>query len=170
MKSKAYRATPVKDVDWRRVVQGRDGQEFTVGLDVGKERVLCVLRWHSGEFARPWRIRQPLDVRLAAERLAWLAQGRRLRVAMEPTGTYGDVLRQALAAHNLEVHRVSPKMAADFAEIFDGVPSQHDGKDAAVIAELAAQGRSCFGPGRWPAKRTRRWSIRLLGSTPSDGK
>jgi len=146
MKSRAYRATNVKDVDWQRLVLGRDGQEVTVGLDVGKDHVLCVLRWRSGEFERPWRIRQPTDVRLVAERLAWLAQGRRLRVAMEPTGSYGDVLRQALAAHNLEVHRVSPKMAADFAEIFDGVPSQHDGKDAAVIAELAAQGRSWLWP------------------------
>src|ERR1700722_12266788 len=115
MKSRAYRATHVKDVDWQRLVLGRDGQEVTVGLDVGKDRVLCALRWRSGEFERPWRICQPADVRLAAERLAWLAQGRLLRVAMEPTGTYGDVLRQALAAHNLEVHRVSPKMAADFA-------------------------------------------------------
>src|SRR4029450_3501213 len=44
----------------------------------------------------------------------------------------------------LIAHRVSPKAAADYAEIFDGVPSQHDGKDAAVVAELAAQGRS------WP--------------------
>lgn len=107
-----------------------------------------MLRWCSGEFERPWRFRQPADVRLVAELLAWLAQGRRLRVAMEPTGTYGDVLRQALAAHNLEVHRLSPKMAADFAEVFDGVPSQHDGKDAAVIAELAAQGRSWLWPWR----------------------
>jgi transposase len=44
----------------------------------------------------------------------------------------------------LTVHRVSPKNASDYAEVFDGVPSQHDGKDAGVIAELAAQGRS------WP--------------------
>ena len=42
------------------------------------------------------------------------------------------------------VQRVSPKQASDYAEVFDGVPSQHDGKDAAVIAELAAQGKS------WP--------------------
>ncbi len=146
MKSRAYRATYVKDVDWQRVLLGRDGQEVMVALDMGKERVLGMLRWCSGEFERPWRFRQPADVRLVADLLAWLAQGRRLRVAMEPTGTYGDVLRQALAAHNLEVHRVSPKMAADFAEVFDGVPSQHDGKDAAVIAELAAQGRSWLWP------------------------
>jgi transposase len=42
------------------------------------------------------------------------------------------------------VHRVRAKAASDYAEIFDGVPAQHDGTDAAVVAELAAQGRS------WP--------------------
>src|SRR5262249_61285339 len=61
-------------------------------------------------------------------------------------GTYGDALRQALQQAGLAVHRVSPKAAADYAEIFDGVPSQHDGKDAAVVAELAAQGRSWAWP------------------------
>src|SRR5262249_8326267 len=63
-------------------------------------------------------------------------------LALEPTGTYGDPLRQALADAKLTAHRVSPKAAHDYAEIFDGVPSQHDGKDAAVIAELAALGKS----------------------------
>jgi transposase len=128
MRSKAYRATDVKQVT----------------------RVFCVLRWRSGEFERPWRVSNPTEVRLLAERLAWLAQGRRLTVVMEPTGTYGDVFRQAFAQQGLTVHRVSTKMAADYAEIFDGVPSQHDGKDAAVVAELAAQGRSWA----WPWQTT----------------
>ncbi len=34
--------------------------------------------------------------------------------------------------------RVGGKAAHDDAEVFDGVPSQHDGKDAAVVAEMAA--------------------------------
>ena len=38
--------------------------------------------------------------------------------------------------------RVSNKASHDYAEIFDGVPSQHDGKDAAVIAELAGLGKA----------------------------
>ena len=37
--------------------------------------------------------------------------------------------------------RVSNKASHDYAEVFDGVPSQHDGKDAAVVAELAALGK-----------------------------
>ena len=63
-----------------------------------------------------------------------LAVGRRVRVALEPSGTYGDALRQALDDAGLEALRVSPKAAHDYAEIFDGTPSQHDGKDAAVVA------------------------------------
>jgi transposase len=63
-------------------------------------------------------------------------------VAMESSGTYGDSLRQALADSEVEVQRVSNKASHDYAEVFDGVPSQHDGKDAAVVAELAALGKS----------------------------
>jgi transposase len=65
-----------------------------------------------------------------------------LIVAMEPTGTYGDSLRARLTAAGLEVRRVGSKASHDYAEVFDGVPSQHDGKDAAVVAELAAFGKS----------------------------
>ena len=68
--------------------------------------------------------------------------GRKLVVAMESSGTYGDALRQALADGKIAVSRVSNKAAHDDAEIFDGVPSQHDGKDAAVIAELAGLGKA----------------------------
>jgi transposase len=76
------------------------------------------------------------------DRLQRLADGRPLTIAMESTGTYGDALRQALTDAKLPVHRVSGKAVHDYAEIFDGVPSQHDGKDAAIVAELAALGKS----------------------------
>src|SRR5262249_14715518 len=42
----------------------------------------------------------------------------------------------------ISVQRVSNKASHDYAEVSDGVPSQHDGKDAAVIAELAAPGKA----------------------------
>ncbi len=65
---------------------------------------------------------------------------------MESTGTYGEAVRRALTLAHLDVQRVSGKAVRDYAEIFDGVPSQHDGKDAAMIAELTA-----FGKGKaWP--------------------
>jgi transposase len=144
MRSKAYRALDVNQVQLDRLLRQRHEAVVHVGLDVGKEQVLGVLRWSGDDFERPWRCRNPTDLRRLAALLQGVGHGRRLIVALEPTGTYGDALRQALQQAGVTVHRVSPKAAADYAEIFDGVPSQHDGKDAAVVAELAAQGRS------WP--------------------
>jgi transposase len=144
MKSKAYRATDVNRIELTRVLEGRSEREVHAGLDVGKEFILCGLRWGCRDFERPWRIRNPHDLTRLVELLREVARGRRLVVAMEPTGTYGDALRQTLERAGLQVERVSPKQASDYAEVFDGVPSQHDGKDAAVIAELAAQAKS------WP--------------------
>lgn len=148
MKSRAYRAVDVNRMELAKWLEGRDETVVHAGLDVGKESLFCTLRWGADDFDRPWRARNPFDVTQLAELLSEVGRGRRLIVAMEPTGTYGDALRQALERAGLQVHRVSPKNASDYAEVFDGVPSQHDGKDAAVIAELAAQGRSW----PWPMK------------------
>src|SRR5262249_7893886 len=112
--------------------------------------------WAADDFDRPWRCRNPADLAHLVQTLQRVAQGRQLVIALEPTGTYGDALRQALQQAGLRVHRVSPKAAADYAEIFDGVPSQHDGKDAAVVAELTAQGRC------WP------WPLVLPGEVEQE--
>ena len=155
MKSKAYRAIAVNQIHLDRLLQRHEALVHA-GLDVGKDYILGVLRWANHDFERPWRCRNPADLAGLAHTLQRLAQGRRLVVALEPTGTYGDALRQALQQAGLMVHRVSPKAAADYAEIFDGVPSQHDGKDAAVVAELAAQGRC------WP------WPLLLPSETEQE--
>lgn len=152
MKSKAYRAVSVNGVDVALLVKSRGDTAAHVGLDVGKESVLCVVRWGPNDFERPWKVKNPVEATRLAELLQQLSRGRRLVVALEPTGTYGDALRQALTAKDLVVHRVSPKMSSDYAEIFDGVPSQHDGKDAAVIAELSSQGRSWPWPTSTPSE------------------
>jgi transposase len=146
MKSKTYRAVDVNQIDVERLLRQRREALLHAGLDVGKDYILCVLRWGAHDFERPWRCRNPADLARLAQLLQGVGQGRQLVVALEPTGTYGDALRQALQQAGLTAHRVSPKAAADYAECFDGVPSQHDGKDAAVVAELAAQGR-CW---PWP--------------------
>jgi transposase len=157
MKSKAYRGTAVNRVDAQEVGRGHEGQALTVGLDVGKYWLLAVVRWADGTFERPWRIANPQQLPVLVQLLCALSAGRRLTVALEPSGTYGDPLRQALGDAGLLVHRVSPKMAHDYAEVFDGVPSQHDGKDAAVIAELAALGKSW----PWPYVAKDAWAQEL---------
>jgi transposase len=141
MRSRAYASVAVNQVDARPFAQGRAGQELVVGLDIGKYHLLAVGRWPDGSWARPWRVANPTEISTLVRLLRELSRGRRLVVALEPSGTYGDALRQALADAGFVVQRISPKAAHDYAEVFDGVPSQHDGKDAAVIAELAATGK-----------------------------
>lgn len=149
IKSKAYRATDVKDVQIESIIKRSAGREVVVGIDIGKFHMFAVIRFSDGEFERPWKVRSPGQIGLLVERLQRLSQNCTLKTAMESTGTYGDVLRWKLTQTGLPVLRVSGKAARDYAEAFDGVPSQHDGKDAAVIAELAA-----FGKGRdWAHRR-----------------
>jgi transposase len=141
-KSKAYRSLSVKQVDLEKVLARRVAQSLEVGLDIGKAWIFVVIRFRDGTFLRPWRVSNPWEVALLAALLKQLSERVKLTVAMESSGTYGDVLRQALADAGLVLHRVSSKAAHDWAEAFDGVPSQHDGKDAAVVAELCAMGKS----------------------------
>jgi transposase len=157
MRRRAYGALAVKDVDVAKVLPGRAGEAVTVGVDAGKFELLVVSRWADGEFERPWRVGNPLEIPLLVGRLRELGQGRKLIVAVEASGTYGDALRQALADGGIAVQRVSGKASKDYAEIFDGVPSQHDGKDAAIVAELAALGKSQ----PWPYQEPDVWEQEL---------
>src|SRR5262245_3461021 len=103
--------------------RGREGQPFTVGIDVGKYELRAVLRWPDGQFERPWKVANPGAIGALVGLLRPLAQERPVCVALEPSGVYGDPLRQALADARVSVHRVSPKAAHDYAEVFDGGPS-----------------------------------------------
>lgn len=149
-KKGAYRAVDVKEVRLERTFEGSPDGAVTVGLDIGKREIMAVLRWSDGTFERPWRTANPLELRLLVRLLREMADRRPLIVAMESTGTYGDALRQALSDAQLDLRRVGGKAAADYAEIFDGVPSQHDGKDAAIVAELTALGKAW----PWPARNS----------------
>lgn len=148
---KAYRRISVKDVCIEELLDrgllfGEAGT--VVGLDIAKKEIVVVIRWGNGKFERPWSVGNPDGIGLLIallQRVASVIDGG-LRIGMESTGTYGEAVRRALTLAHLDVQRVSGKAVRDYAEIFDGVPSQHDGKDAAMIAELTA-----FGKGKaWP--------------------
>ena len=157
MKRRAYVGTRVKDVDPARLTQLKSTLAVMVGVDVGKQKLFAVCRWSDGKFERPWKINNPSEIGDFVTLLRRVGAGRQLIVAMESSGTYGDVLRQALADAGIDLHRVSGKAAHDYAEVFDGVPSQHDGKDAAVVADLAAMGKSV----PWPYLATAAWEQEL---------
>jgi transposase len=145
-KSRAYSSLPVNHVNGAELVRQRIGQDIVVGLDVGKFEVFAICRWPDGQWERPWRVKNPSQIGEFVALLQQLGSGRRLQVAMEPSGTYGDALRQALEDVQIEVWQVGTKASHDYAEIFDGAPSQHDGKDAAVVAELVAHGKARLWP------------------------
>jgi transposase len=147
---RVYRRVKVKDISTESIetIAGIKGSgEATVGLDIAKQEIVSVIRWSDGSFERPWSVCNPSEIGLLIERLCFLkgvCGG--LTVGLESTGTYGESVRFALTKAGIDVHRVSGKGVSDYKEIFDGVPSQHDGKDAAMIAEL-----TFFGKGTpWP--------------------
>jgi transposase len=137
MKSRPYQATSVKSVSIAQLVCNRTGSRCDIGLDTSKSDIMVVVRWSYGAFERPWRV-ELSDLSVLVHKLKELGDACEMVIAMEPTGTYADPVRQALHDAGLKVYRVSPKASHDYAEILDGVPSQHDGKDAACVAELSA--------------------------------
>jgi transposase len=142
MSSKAYRATRVNELNWEQIARGKEGLGVTVGIDVGKFDLWVVCRWADGRFERPWRVKNPWQIPTFLGLVRQVQAGRKLVVAFEPSGTYGAALRQALGDNGIDVQRVGTQASHDDAEVFDGVPAQHDGKDAAVVAELAALGKA----------------------------
>ena len=148
-KSKPYAAIPVKEVRDRglaKMMEGLEGPQVWVGIDVSKAFLMVVPCVGPGRFGRPWRVCQPSQLGMLVELLSELSATRKVTVALEPTGTYADPLRWALTRAKLDVRRIETKASHDYAEMFDGVPSQHDGKDAAMLAELAMHGKSTAWP------------------------
>ena len=66
-------------------------------------------------------MKSPEEIPTLVALIQRMSTDRKLVVAMESSGTYGDALRQALADAKIAVSRVSNKASHDYAEIFDGV-------------------------------------------------
>src|SRR3954454_7061947 len=116
MSSKAYRATRVNEVNWEQIARGKEGLGVTVGIDVGKFDLLAICRWADGHFERPWRVKNPWEIPTLVALVRQAKTDRKLVMAMESSGTYGDALRQALGDNGIEVRRVNGKAAHDYAE------------------------------------------------------
>jgi transposase len=117
-----------------------------VAVDVAKTKFVAAIATAAGEALKLVRFEHPRQMR-AFLRVVETLQTAQLepRVVMEPTGTYGDVLRHHCDKLGVPVHMMTPKSTHDFAEVLDGVPSMHDPKAAVVLARLGA------------LKETRRW-------------
>jgi transposase len=147
---RAYKRINVNDIDRDQLIEAiveSGGTGTVIGLDIAKNEIVACLRWSRGSFERPWKIVNPGEIRLLVELCVFLkSKCDGFTVGLESTGTYGDAIRFALTEARVSVQRVSGKAVSDYKEIFDGVPSQHDGKDAAMIAELVAMGKGTLWP------------------------
>ncbi len=162
MRKRAYRSISVKSVNLPEVLSRLHDGPVWLGLDIGKTSIFAVVRDAQGHFERPWKVHNPHEIPELIMRAQQLAQCRPVVIAMESTGSYGDPLRQALTDAGLEIHRVGSKATSDYKEIFDGVPSAHDGKDAAVVAELAAIGKSSPWPSTQPTKEEAEMTVQVM--------
>ena len=143
MKKRMYRAVHVKHVDLGRLAVRAHGPRIVVGVDVAKKvqfaallneryEVLLVFKWNQldrGEHDQ------------AVELIRGLPASS-VEVVTEPSGTYGDALCAGLRQAGVAVFRVGPQRSQKYAEVYDGVPSQHDGKSAVLLARLHLEGMS----------------------------
>lgn len=141
-KKRRYRAIPVNDRGIRTLVTSCAHKRVTVGIDIAKTRQFATIV-ADGEPQGTVRWEHPVEspafIRLLEE-LSEVSAG--VETVMEPSGTYGDALRAKLAEAGFAVYRVNPKRSHDAAEVYDGVPSLHDAKSAAVVAKLHLDGAS----------------------------
>ena len=141
MKKRIYRAVSVKDIDAARLREEVEGRPIAVGIDAAKKNFVAALMDAERRVIATLKWEHPRQTR----ELIALLQGlpvARMDAALEPTGSYGLPIVELLRSAGIGVFRVSAKRTHDAAEVYDGVPSQHDAKAAAIIAKLHWDGAS----------------------------
>jgi transposase len=114
----------------------------TLGIDVSKEKLDAAL-WLEG--ARKWYALKATNDKVGAAKLLEWASSKsglvaaELRVLMEATGVYHEVVAQAFHDHGCEVVIANPKRVRDYAK-GKGFLTKTDGVDARVLARYGAQG------------------------------
>ncbi len=143
MKKRTYRRKPINEFEPSRIQPETFGSRVVFAIDIAKvDMVAAVADGHGQVF-------DTVDWKAPDQNATVIDLLRRLRdrgftveAVMEASGTYGDVLRQMLEDNGFPVFRVSGKKTYDARELYDGVPSMHDAKAAAILARLHAEGLS----------------------------
>jgi transposase len=155
-----YRTVPVQQIEVEMLIRACEGEKRVVlGCDAAKatwrgafmtasSKLIAIMSWDLLETALVLRL-------LCALRAA----GIKVEVVAEPTGTYADAFAGQVTASELEMYSVSSKHTHDYAELYDGVPSQHDSKDAAVVAKVHLERRKAT---RWPRPSEAQRDLRAL--------
>lgn len=143
MSKRRYRSVPLSRLDLDRLCGDAAGKRLSVGIDLAKEELYAAVTTWSNEVLTIVRFRQPDEIEaFVALGLELAKVSEAVAFAMEPSGVYGDPLRQALSDAGLIIRRVNTNRSHAAAEVYDGVPSLHDAKCATVIAKLHIDGAS----------------------------
>ena len=163
MGKRRYRSVSVNKVNIEKVREAAVTHRVVLGIDVAKENFFATVMDATQRSLVTVRWRHPSEHEALMEFVAALRGSfEEVEVAMEPSGVYGDALRYALLGVGLRVCRVNPKQTHDAAEVYDGVPSLHDAKSAAIVAKLHLDGRSEEWPTRSVQERELAAAVRQL--------
>ncbi len=163
MKKRIYRRMPVNDFHPESISHADLGGKLVFAIDVAKVDMVAVVAAADGRVLHTisWKAPDQNTVVLSILR-GFRSAGVTVEAVMEPSGTYGDVLRHQLEQDAFPVFMVSGKRTHDAKEIFDGVPSLHDAKCAAIIARLHADGLSSRLRAEGPDRRQLRAALAIM--------
>jgi transposase len=148
----------IKSLDRSRLLASITGPTV-VAIDVAKALFAAAFVSATGELLRIVRFEHPTETNEFLQLLDAVKQrAMALTVLMEPTGTYGDALRYQLSLRGHAIRMVQPKRTHDAREVFDGVPSKHDNKDAVTLAHLHLAGASS----EWRQSNPERRALRAV--------
>jgi len=137
-----YQALPVNSSKVTEQIGLLTGRVI-IGMDIAKTKQFAAFAGADGTVRLTVRWNHPKESPEVVALLEGLqAKGEPVEIVMEPSSTYGDALRVAMLNAGLGVYRINPKRSHDAAEVFDGVPSLHDAKSAAILAKLHLDGLS----------------------------
>jgi transposase len=141
-KKRTYSAEPLSKVELNPPLLEALKAGCLLSIDVAKEKfvvaLVALVGERVGDVVRLLRFSHPVESPrfLALVEAIQAAITGPVVAAMEPTGTYGDALRYQLTKRQVRVFAIPAKSTFDTREVFDGVPSLHDGKSAVQIARV----------------------------------
>jgi len=163
MKKRNYRKISINQFQLEPVTKAIPKGRLVFAIDVAKVDMVAAVADGQGQVVSYVTWRNIQDAQKLRELLeAFRANGYDVEAVMESSGTYGDVLRHRLYDLGVPVYRVSGKRTHDAQEVYDGVPSLHDAKSAAILAKLHVDGVSTPWPPVAEEKRELRGAVELM--------
>lgn len=138
MKKRTYRSKKVNQVNWNTLKETLSEEEVVIAIDVAKRKQFALLFNQDQSVSVLFRWNHPEETPAMLEAVSGLSCP--VVVVVESTSTYGDALRHQCRLRGFDVHQASAKRVHDAKEVYDGVPSLHDGKAATIIGRFYQDG------------------------------